>query len=182
MNKKIENSEMEQHQMDTDTIPLHNSFSALTPIIEAEEKEIQKKLEEIREINETNERKRKAAAPGTENATKSKKNHQENETQHVAPTSIGTNTAASAATNPSNGTPSQTGDSREKPPPITIFNQDPKTTVKIISEILKIKNFPIKNVNENRHAVYLDNLSDHKKVQISLKSTQTNFFTYTPRC
>lgn len=70
---------------------------------------------------------------------------------------------------------------REKPPPISIYQQDPKVTVRLITDQLNIKDFYIKKFNEGKHSVFLANVSDHKKVKDLLTIARTSYFTYTPK-
>jgi hypothetical protein len=68
-----------------------------------------------------------------------------------------------------------------RPPPINIALQDPKDTVALMQDILKIRNFHIKRIHAGKHVLYLQNLSKYKKAIEILITTNTAFYTYTPK-
>ena len=48
-----------------------------------------------------------------------------------------------------------------RPPPINITLQDPKDTIALMENSLKIKNFHIKRIHSGKHMLYLQNLNDY---------------------
>jgi hypothetical protein len=68
-----------------------------------------------------------------------------------------------------------------RPPPIYITLQDPKDTVALIQDILKIRNFHIKRIHADKHVLYLQNLNDYNKAKEILITTDTAFYTYTSK-
>jgi hypothetical protein len=68
-----------------------------------------------------------------------------------------------------------------RPPPINIALQDPKDTVALMQDTLKIRNFHIKRIHAGKHVLYLQNLSKYKKAIEILITTNTAFYTYTPK-
>jgi hypothetical protein len=68
-----------------------------------------------------------------------------------------------------------------RPPPINIILQDSKDTVALIQDTLKIWNFHIKRIHAGKHVLYLQNLNDYNKAKDILITTDTAFYTYTPK-
>jgi hypothetical protein len=68
-----------------------------------------------------------------------------------------------------------------RPPPINVTLQDPKDTVTLVQDTLKIRNFHIKRIHAGKHVLYLQNLSKYKKAIEILITTNTAFYTYTPK-
>ena len=48
-----------------------------------------------------------------------------------------------------------------RPPPINITLQNPKDTIALMENSLKIKNFHIKRIHSGKHVLYLQNLNDY---------------------
>jgi len=51
----------------------------------------------------------------------------------------------------------------KEPPPINIFNQDPKDTWKLAKEIMSNATFHIKRINDNKHILQVDRIDNFKK-------------------
>ena len=68
-----------------------------------------------------------------------------------------------------------------RPPPINITLQNPKDTIALMENFLKIKNFHIKRIHAGKHVLYLQNLNDHAKAKKILTAANTAYFTYTPK-
>lgn len=75
--------------------------------------------------------------------------------------------------------PRQTPIIKARPPPINIISQDPKDTVQLIKHNLSITNFHIKRIHNNKHILYVNNLSDFTKAKNILTSAKTSFYTFT---
>lgn len=73
---------------------------------------------------------------------------------------------------------------REKIPPINIYNVDPNELISFIKNGLKIDDFKIKDLNHKtkRITLYLNTLFNYTRVKNHLQKTNTNFYTYTPKC
>lgn len=69
----------------------------------------------------------------------------------------------------------------KKPPPINIFNQDPKDTWKLAKEIMSNATFYIKRINDNKYILQVDRIDNFKKIKQVLLETNTNFYSYTPK-
>jgi hypothetical protein len=91
--------------------------------------------------------------------------------QHGQPTSHPTEEQADAPS-PAKG---------NRPLPINITLQDSKDTVALIQDTLKIGNFHIKRIHVSKHVLYLQNLNDYNKRKEILITTDTAFYTYTPK-
>jgi hypothetical protein len=61
-------------------------------------------------------------------------------------------------------------------PPINVTLQDPKDSVALIQDTLKIRNFHIKRIHAGKHVLYLQNLNDYNKAKETLITTN---FTHT---
>jgi hypothetical protein len=68
-----------------------------------------------------------------------------------------------------------------RPSPINITLQDPKDTEALIQDTLKIRNFHIKRIHRGKHVLYLQSLNDYNKAKEILITTDTAFYTYTPK-
>ena len=68
-----------------------------------------------------------------------------------------------------------------RPPPINITLHEPKDTVAILQDTLKIRNFHIKRIHAGKHVLYLQNLNDYNEAKEILITTSTAFYTYTPK-
>ena len=69
-----------------------------------------------------------------------------------------------------------------RPPPINITLQDPKDTIALMENSLKIKNFHIKRIHSGKHMLYLQNLNDYANAKKKiLTAANTAYFTYTPK-
>jgi hypothetical protein len=68
-----------------------------------------------------------------------------------------------------------------RPSPINITLQDPKDTEALIQDTLKIRNFHIKRIHAGKHVLYLQSLNDYNKAKEILITTDTAFYTYTPK-
>lgn len=69
----------------------------------------------------------------------------------------------------------------KKPPPINIFNQDPKDTWKLAKEIMSNATFYIKRINDNKYILQVDRIDNFKKIKQVLLEINTNFYSYTPK-
>ena len=67
------------------------------------------------------------------------------------------------------------------PPPINITLQDPKDTIALMENSLKIKNFHIKRIHTGKHVLYLQTLNDYIKAKEILTAANTAYYTYTPK-
>jgi len=72
-------------------------------------------------------------------------------------------------------------DLKKKPPPINIFHQDPRDTLKLIKETLGNVTFHIKRINEDKHTLYINDIDNYNKTKNLLKETNTNFYSFTPK-
>jgi len=72
-------------------------------------------------------------------------------------------------------------DPKKKPPPINIFHQDPRDTLKLIKETLGNVTFHIKRINEYKHTLYINDIDNYNKTKNLLKETNTNFYSFTPK-
>lgn len=75
--------------------------------------------------------------------------------------------------------PSQANPKKDRPPPIVIKQQEPKDTISLVQEELKIKDFHVKQIHVSKHILYLQNVEDHKKTIHMLKQVNAIFYTYT---
>lgn len=174
--------------VDRPTIPLSNKFDALKELYEIEEHD-QRMLEALIESNEEK-KKRKVEFP--ELRPPQKRSHAED--LSVPGTSTGGATGPAAKMDGTRQpTERMTGEQpprvnqgpaapkKEKPPPISIFQQEPKHTVHLCSNILKIKDFYIKKNHEGKHSLFLNSVADYERVKGLLIKTSTSFYTYTPK-
>jgi len=72
-------------------------------------------------------------------------------------------------------------DLKKKPPPINIFYQDPRDTLRLIKETLGNMTFHIKRINEYKHILYINDIDNYNKIKKLLKETNTNFYSFTPK-
>jgi len=70
-------------------------------------------------------------------------------------------------------------DFKKKPPPINIFHQDPRDTLKLIKETLGNVTFHIKRINKYKHTLYINDIDNYNKTKNLLKETNTNFYSFT---
>lgn len=101
-----------------------------------------------------------------------------NPTHQVASTSKG---AAAQPTPRSTSNGQRWTETKERPPPIHVMQQDPSDSAKILKNELKIKDFHIKRIQGNKHTIYLNNLNDFKRTKEVLNFVKADFFTYTPK-
>ncbi|XP_076284796.1 uncharacterized protein LOC143211236 [Lasioglossum baleicum] len=89
-------------------------------------------------------------------------------------------TTASHAATSSETTTAVHNTKGRRPPPINILHQDPKDSIKLLQETGNPK-FHIKRINNTKHIVQMEDISDFDKVKNILNSTNTEFYTYTPK-
>lgn len=70
---------------------------------------------------------------------------------------------------------------KAKVPPISIYRQDVKDTIEVLSKVLKNKDFKIQRQNDKQHKLILSSYEEHKKAKEILKEVDTQFYTYTPK-
>lgn len=69
-----------------------------------------------------------------------------------------------------------------KPPPINILGNCPQKTVDTIKARAKlVGNFSSKRINDVKHVIFTDNLSDYKLVLQLLKDVSIQFYSFTPK-
>lgn len=67
-----------------------------------------------------------------------------------------------------------------RPPPINIYNQDPKNIIKVINNNIKDAKFHIKRVNDLKQVLYIDT-ANRKKITDILSKNSFNFYSYTKK-
>lgn len=70
---------------------------------------------------------------------------------------------------------------KEKVPPITIYRQEVKDTIEVLSKVLPNNEFKIKRQNDNLHKITVNSYVEHKKVREILKEVDAQYYTFTPR-
>lgn len=68
-----------------------------------------------------------------------------------------------------------------KPPIINIVESSQQLSYRLLKETLGTKNFKIKRVNNAKHYVQLDNLSEYMTVIDTLNQRGIKYYTYTPK-
>lgn len=146
-------------------IPLSNHYDILTD----ESDNIDDLMNRVKSKNNNN---NDLNSMDTSERQSNKSNRQPNKTNTNSNNS-NSSSRADAAQNANNN--------KNKPPPLNIFNQNITDLIKIIKLKLKINNFTVKKITNNKHAIHTVHIHDYQTIKSLLLELNTPYFTYTPK-
>lgn len=77
--------------------------------------------------------------------------------------------------------PNNNQNKNKKIPPLNIYEVEPNELIEFIKNGLHIKEFKIKEFNNNKIALFMSSMNEYMRVKAYLHKTKTKFFTFTPK-